>query len=146
MNSNAVAREEISAGTCLMKGEWMYPFLDPDDKDNIMKFFMQNVGSLPYLCLTCARVVNCSPTCREMGAKQFHSCQCQLDIYNIRQKDTKDWCRNFSPLNMLNLEPWEIKASIESEGLPLLLENEIGSYNQQFNMVTHDDWKWYIPV
>ena len=150
----AVAREDIPVGTILMKDEGMYPFLNPDDKDNVMKFClvcMKNVGSLPYPCLTCARVVYCSPTCREMGAKQFHSCQCQLDIYNIRQKDTKDWCRIFSSLNIILAKPldfWisnqerflgENKSIIDSEGLPLSVENEIDRYNQLFDMVTHED-------
>ena len=65
--------------TILMKDEGMCPFLNPDDKDNVMKFCLvclKNVGSLPYPCLTCARVVYCSPTCQEMGVTQFHCYQC----------------------------------------------------------------------
>ena len=150
----AVARDQIPVGTILMKDEGMYPFLNPDDKDNVMKFCLvclKNVGSLPYPCLTCARVVYCSPTCREMGVKQFHCYQCQLDIYNIRQKDTKDWCRIFSTLNIILAKPldfWisnqeqflgETALSIDPEGLPVSVNDEIDRYTQLFNMVTHED-------
>ena len=156
---HAVAREDIPVGTILMSDEGMNPFLNPDDKENATKFCLvclKNVDSLPFPCLSCARVVYCSPTCQQKGAAQFHNYQCQLDIYNIRQKDTKDWCRIFSTLNIILAKPlsfWianqkeflEKKSStnIDSEGLPSQALDEIDRYLQLFDMVTHEDT---IPV
>ena len=151
---HAVAADDISVGTVLMHDEGMFPFLNPDDKDNVMKFCLiclKNVGSVPFPCLCCARVVFCSPECQQHATSQFHSFQCQMDIYNIRQKDTKDWCRIFSSLNIILSKPLQFwitnqelflkgkNAAEDSTRVPAVSETELDRFTNLFDMVTHED-------
>ena len=65
--------------------------LNPDDRLATVQFCLHCLAGVEVVvpCPGCARVVFCSEKCRQAGSPA-HSYQCQLDLYALRDEDTKD--------------------------------------------------------
>ena len=103
----AFAKSSIGVGTILALDDAIGGHLNPDDPSKTLQFCvkcLRNV-SIPYPCPYSPRVVYCSRKCQEEGSRSFQKYQSQIDLYGMRQKDTKDGCSIFSGLSVLMSKP-----------------------------------------
>jgi len=103
----AFAKNNIGVGTVIAVDNAFGGHLNPDDPSKTLQYCVQclcNV-SIPYPCPKSPRVVFCSKTCQDQGLSSSYKYQSEIDLYGMRQKDTKDGCSIFSGLSVLTSQP-----------------------------------------
>ena len=103
----AFAKTSIGVGTVIALDNGLGAHLNPDDPSKTLQYCVQCLAnvSIPYPCPRCPRVVFCSQHCQHRGLEAGHKYQCQMELYGMRQKDTKDGCSIFSCLTLLTSYP-----------------------------------------
>ena len=103
----AFAKSSIGVGTIIALDDAIGGHLNPDDPSKTLQFCvkcLRNV-SIPYPCPHSPRVVYCSKRCQDGAKDSFQKYQSQIDLYGMRQKDTKDGCSIFTSLSILTSKP-----------------------------------------
>ena len=103
----AFAKSSIGVGTIIALDDAIGGHLNPDDPSKTLQFCvkcLRNV-SIPYPCPYSPRVVYCSKKCQDEARDSFQKYQSQIDLYGMRQKDTKDGCSIFTSLSILTSKP-----------------------------------------
>jgi len=151
MGRNAYASQDIGVGNLLAVDTGITTNLNPDNKENTIRFCLhclRNVEQVPYPCSKCARVIFCGPTCQQLAEGSYHKYQCQLGIYNLRQKDTKESFSMFNSLSTICSHPLRFWLDNQDTFLlpdggggdwPSLVDTQVKKYKLLFQMVTHQD-------
>jgi len=144
----AFARCNIGVGSIISVDESIGAHLNPDDPQKCMQYClqcMQNV-TVSYPCSGCPRVVFCSRECQQIAESSFHKYQCQLNLYGLRLKDTKDGCTIFNSLTLIVGKPatfWlenQSKFLVPSAGSdwPTVNNTEVEKMTNLFDMITNE--------
>eukprot|EP00092_Neocalanus_flemingeri_P007710 GFUD01008326.1.p1 GENE.GFUD01008326.1~~GFUD01008326.1.p1 ORF type:complete len:633 (+),score=153.13 GFUD01008326.1:157-2055(+) len=145
----AFAKSNIGVGSILSVDDCVGAHLNPDDPQKTLQYCLQCLKNVTvqYPCSGCPRVVYCSRECQQVAEGSFHKYQCQLDLYGLRQKDTKDGCTIFNSLTIIAGKPAAFWIENQSKFLvpnaasdwPTANNTELEQMTNLFDMITNEN-------
>jgi len=144
----AFAKSNIGVGSILSVDECIGAHLNPDDPQKTLQYCLaclRNV-TVSYPCSGCPRVVFCSRNCQQLAEGSFHKYQCQLDLYGLRLKDTKDGCTVFNSLAIMFSKPLSFWLEHQNKFIhpsgasdwPTVNNSELEQFTNLFDMITNE--------
>jgi len=145
----AFAKTSIGVGSIISVDDCVGAHLNPDDPQKSLQYCLQCLKNITvlYPCSSCPRVVFCSRECQEIAEGSFHKYQCQLDLYGLRLKDTKDGCTIFNSLAIIAGKPASFWLENQTKFLvpnaasdwPTPNNTDLEKLTNLFNMITNEE-------